>query len=163
MIIYSRTEDYIRRLLTEVGIHTPHELKIKTLSNALGISVYFWEFSSESVCKGGRNLIFLNKAKNKQTQWQEFTHEIAHNLWHAGRQEHMPHLFVELQEWQAKYFSYHLCIPTFMLQQIGMVSPYQMMELFNVEYDFACHRLEMYENKLLHDSKKPFTLKDNQF
>ncbi|GAA0422767.1 ImmA/IrrE family metallo-endopeptidase [Virgibacillus sp. AGTR] len=149
MYLYSRTEDYIQHLLAKINIKIPTELRIENISNSLKIPVYFWEFSSETVYKNGKCIIFLNATNNEQVQWQEFAHEIAHNLWHAGRQEYLPQAFIELQEWQANYFSYHLCVPTFMLQRIPKASPYQIMHLFNVEYEFACKRLEMYKNKFI--------------
>ncbi|WP_158589669.1 MULTISPECIES: ImmA/IrrE family metallo-endopeptidase [Clostridia] len=149
-MFFTRTEDYIQRFLLQQNIHKPNDLTIKNIASSLNIPVYYWEYSSECVYLNERCLIFLNSNRSEQEQWQEFGHEIAHFLWHTGRQEFLPSTFIELQEWQANYFSYHLCIPTFMLQRIKTkITPKYVMNLFNVEYDFACKRLEMYRNKWL--------------
>ncbi|MFD2628915.1 ImmA/IrrE family metallo-endopeptidase [Oceanobacillus kapialis] len=109
--------------------------------------MHLWEFGSEAVCKNDKYKIFLNGQKNEMIQWQEFAHEVAHVMWHVGRQELLPLSFFELQEWQATYFGYHLCIPTFMVEDYTRITPYKVMELFNVEYSFACKRIEMLKNK----------------
>ncbi len=134
--------------MLSVNIKKPADLGIYTMAEALQISVHPWEFGSEAVSRDGKYIIFLNEQKNERVQWQEFTHEVAHIMWHVGRQELLPPSFVELQEWQANYFSCHLCIPTFMLEKITIkLTPHNLMELFNVEYSFAYKRMEMLENK----------------
>lgn len=150
MFYYTRTEDYVKQLLLKLNINQPSDLTIDKISNALRVPVYYWEFSSETVYRNGKCLIFLQATNSEQVQWQEFSHEIAHFLWHTGRQEFLPPTFIELQEWQANYFSYHLCVPTFMLERVKTkITPKHVMNLFNVEYEFACKRLEMYRNKWL--------------
>lgn len=59
-------------------------------------------------------------------------------------------MFIDLQEWQANHFAYHFCVPTFMLEDLEEVTIYEIMNLFNVCYDFASKRIEMYQNKLLY-------------
>lgn len=93
------------------------------------------------------NIIFLNKS-NKKREWQEFGHEICHYLRHSGNQTKMDPLFIELQEYQADSFAYHFCIPTFMLENLYYYNTYNIMQLFNVEHQFAKKRLEMYHAKL---------------
>src|SRR5690606_40765347 len=80
-------------------------------------------------------------------EWIEFGHEICHFLRHVGNQLIMHTLFRQLQEYQANYFAYHFCIPTFMLDKLFNYTIYDVMNLFNVDYDFASKRLEMYKNK----------------
>lgn len=60
----------------------------------------------------------------------------------------MHRLFIDLQEYQAAYFAYHFSIPTFMLEDLKEVSACEIMNLFNVEEEFALRRLEMYQNKV---------------
>ena len=57
--------------------------------------------------------------------------------------------YAEYGESKADYFAYHFCVPTFMLYNLKGVDVYDVMELFNVEFDFALRRLEMYKNKML--------------
>ena len=61
----------------------------------------------------------------------------------------MPTTFINLQEWQAKQFAYHFCVPTFMLDDLEEVTVYEIMNQFNVDEEFAVRRLEMYQNKIL--------------
>ncbi|MEF2293097.1 ImmA/IrrE family metallo-endopeptidase [Virgibacillus dokdonensis] len=149
MYYYSRTEDFIKDMLLSINIKHPDQLSITNISKALRIPVQYWEFKSESIRHSDRQIIFLNFYQTTEEQWQDFTHELAHVLWHAGRQEFLPPLFTELQEWQAEHFCYHCCIPTFMLEKLYNYTIYDVMQLFNVDYDFAYTRLEMHKSKML--------------
>ncbi|MDY7044388.1 ImmA/IrrE family metallo-endopeptidase [Virgibacillus sp. M23] len=147
MLVYSHTEEYIKKLLLLHQINNPYELTVNTISKAINIPVHYWEYGSESNHYRGKYIVFLNETDTKEQQWQDFTHELCHIFWHAGRQENLPLPFMQLQEWQANNFSYHLCVPTFMLDKLYNYTVYDVMRLFNVEYDFACRRLEMYRSK----------------
>src|SRR5690625_3738218 len=136
-------ERYVYNLYKSIQIEHPEQLEINSIASKLGISVLYGSISFSF-----NNVVILEKT-NKQMEWQTFGHEICHVLRHAGNQLNMHPLFVQLQEWQADYFAYHFCVPTFMLQQLMEVTIYDVMELFNVEYDFAYTRLEMYQNKIL--------------
>lgn len=89
----------------------------------------------------------------KQQEWQLFAHELCHHLRHYGSQLNMHHLFLELQEFQANHFAYHFCVPTFMLEEIKDITAYEIMNQFNVDFDFALRRLEMFQNKLFFQSE----------
>ncbi|SET95692.1 protein of unknown function [Salinibacillus kushneri] len=149
MIILNQTETFVKQFLNSLSIAEPGCLCIDVISNSLKLPVKYWEFASEVVHKGGKYIIFLNKYLTKTQQWQEFAHEIGHVLRHAGHQSSMPIPFRQLQEWQAERFAYHFCVPTFMLLDLVEVNIYQIMNLFNVEYEFAVRRMEMYQNKLI--------------
>lgn len=153
MFFYSKTEDYVKKFLKRLFIVEPSGLSINRISASMNLTVKYWEFSSETVIRKSKCIVFLNEAQSEQAQWQEFTHELCHILWHVGRQEHLPKSFVELQEWQAEYFSYHLCVPTFMLQKIPKLSVQAIMHTFNVERGFAEKRLEMYKSKFIYEER----------
>ncbi|HLR80429.1 MAG TPA: ImmA/IrrE family metallo-endopeptidase, partial [Bacillota bacterium] len=82
-----------------------------------------------------------------QKQWQDFGHELGHVLCHAGHQLKMNHMFLKYQEWKANNFMYHFCVPTFMLYQLKEVNVHNVMDLFNVEHEFACKRLASFSFK----------------
>lgn len=147
MLIYTRSEEFIYRLLKSLGVVKPHEMTLENIAKLLNIKVRYWEFSSETIFHKGKFILFLEGKENKQEQWQEFAHELCHHFWHTGRQEYLPKLFMQLQEYQADYFAYHFCVPTFMLDNLKEVSVCKIMDLFNVEEEFAYRRLEMYQNK----------------
>lgn len=127
--------------------HIYHLNLIEDVSNMLNIKVYYFDESSEANNMGGIYRIFLNKNQSKQAIWQDFAHELAHILGHEGYQWSMHKPFREYQEWQAKQFAFHFCIPTFMLnhlefpqlrcEAVGLIAT-----LFNVEHTFADARLE---------------------
>lgn len=146
-------EQFVHQLFDILAISQPDQLNITAISALAKISVKYWDFSSEAVSYKGKRMIFINEALSVQKKWQEFAHELYHLLGHVGNQnKYMHRLFMTHQEKQAEYFSYHFCVPTFMLQQLKGVDVYVIMRLFNVEFDFAMRRLEMYQNKILSSS-----------
>lgn len=136
-------ERYVYNLYKSIQIGHPEQLEIKSIASKLGISVLYGSLSFSF-----NNVIVLEKT-NEQMEWQTFGHEICHVLRHAGNQLNMHPLFVQLQEWQADYFAYHFCVPTFMLMQLKEVTIDVIANNFNVEYEFALKRLEMFKNKLI--------------
>ena len=145
----NKTEGYVYSLLKSLSIHQSEQLSISSVSELTKTPVLYWEFSSEAVFYENRHKIFLDENLSKQAQWQDFGHEFYHVVGHAGSQSRtMNKYFYQLQEWQADYFSYHFCVPTFMLDQLKEVSVCEIMNLFNVEEEFAYRRLEMYQNKV---------------
>ena len=144
----NRTELYVKRFYQSINIFHPHQLTICKISSKLNLSIVYWPHSSEIALYNSTYKMFINEKLNNQQRWQEFGHEIGHHL-HEGSQTNMDNLFLNYQESQAEYFSYHFCVPTFMLANLKEVSVDVITNLFNVEYDFAIRRLEMYQSKLL--------------
>jgi len=136
-------ERYVYNLYKSIQVTHPEQLKLKSIASELGVSVLYGSISFSF-----NNVVILEKT-NKQMEWQMFGHELCHVLRHVGNQLNMHYLFVQLQEWQADYFAYHFCVPTFMLFNLKEVSVNVIANKFNVEYDFALRRFEMYQNKLL--------------
>jgi len=142
--LYTHLEDYINSLYKRMGITQPKQLDMHRIAKLLGLEITYDEekifyFSNE---------ISLRKSTKVQ-EWIDFAHEVCHHLKHVGIQLVMHPLFIDLQEYQASHFAYHFCVPTFMLENVSDLSVRKIMNLFNVEYEFAERRLEMYKNKLL--------------
>lgn len=147
---YNNLEDYIKQLLNSIGIYHPHQLNMETVSTRLGIVVH--RIPHKSMCV--EDNIFLNSALDDRECWEEFGHELCHAKWHAGNQVFIHALMRELQEWKAENFSQHLCIPSFMLNQIKLPDHeseaiWLIMETFGVTRDFAKKRLEQYLRNLI--------------
>lgn len=140
---YSHLEEYILDLYKSISINKPEDLNINNIAKKLYLNLRYGSMSF----RFGNHLV-IKKATSQQ-EWQDFGHEICHYLRHHGNQLDMHPLFIDLQENQADYFAYHFCVPTFMLDDLKEVSVYDIMNKFNVEYDFALRRLEMYRNKLM--------------
>lgn len=140
--MYTHLEDYINNLYTAIGIRKPSQLCKDAIAKKLGIDIIYKKKSFRL-----DNEIILSK-NSLSAEWMSFGHELGHLLRHCGSQLNMNPLFVELQEWQADNFAFHFCVPTFMLEKLTCNNVEDIKEIFNVDYDFACKRLEMYKNKL---------------
>ncbi|TKI50559.1 ImmA/IrrE family metallo-endopeptidase [Lysinibacillus tabacifolii] len=152
MPYYTHLEDFIQQFYTRLGIILPSLLNFTEVSQRLGLRVFYWSEPSQALFSKDKPYIFLNESLNKQQQWQEFCHELAHVLLHTGDQFYMYPLFREYQEYKANNFMYHACMPTFMLDEIQLYdylpqTVVKLQELFNVEYEFALKRLTQYLNK----------------
>lgn len=139
-------EDYVKNLYLKIGITKPQELSFQTISEALGIQVFYWPDASQALFTCGKAFIFLNNSLSPQQQWQDYCHEVAHVLLHVGNQRHICESFRAYQEARANQFMYHAAIPTFMLDQLAVTNVAEVQRIFNVEYDFALKRLEQYIN-----------------
>lgn len=138
------TEEYVNRIYKSISIKQPEELGIKNIATKMKLNVFYGNCSFRM----GRDIVI--KKSSDQSEWQRFGHEVGHYLRHCGNQLNMYFLFRDLQEYQANYFAYHFCVPTFMLQKFKEVTVYDVMNAFNVEYEFALKRLEMYERKMIY-------------
>ncbi|WP_226895212.1 ImmA/IrrE family metallo-endopeptidase [Oceanobacillus oncorhynchi] len=139
--MYSHLEDYIYELYLGIGITEPKELDLQIVAKKLSVEILdkkkTYMFEDE---------IFLEPGTDRE-RWMNFGHEICHYLRHCGNQLNMHQLFINLQEYQADYFAYHFCVPTFMLEVLKVNCVADIMKHFNVDCEFALRRLEMYENK----------------
>ncbi len=143
IIKYTHLEDSVRDLYRYLKIQSPQELGIDVIASKLNLNVLYGGVS----LRLGND--FVIKKSTEQKEWQLFGHEVGHYLRHSGNHLVMHPLFMDLQEYQANYFAYHFCVPTFMLQGLYSLNVYQIMNLFNVEYEFAETRLNMYKNKMI--------------
>lgn len=139
--MYTHLEDYIYNLFKLAGINEPKDLTIENVSNKLDLTVTYkkkaFRFDNE---------INIQRS-NKMQEWLDFAHEICHYLRHCGSQVGMHPLFRQLQEYQADYFAYHFCVPTFMMEDLRINYIKEIVCHFNVDWDFATRRFEIYQNK----------------
>lgn len=146
--MYSYLENYVKHLLLSIEITDPEHLTIENVSHKLNLEVSYnkkaYRFSNEILLERG----------TKQQEWTCFAHELGHYLMHSGIQLTLPPLAVNWQEKQANHFTYHFCVPTFMLEKLKPLTVYDVSNLFNVEYDFAIKRIEMYQNKIISKGDK---------
>lgn len=139
--LYSHLEDYIFRLFNSIGVKQPKDLDMHTIAQKLGVEIVY---RNKAFRIYDEIVLFRS---NRQQEWQLFGHEVCHFLRHSGNQLLMNRLFFDLQEWQANHFAYHFCVPTFMLDKLVIHNSYDIVNQFNVDYEFAIKRLEMYQNK----------------
>lgn len=142
-------EDWIKDFYYDIGIFHPHQLDFIEIAYRLGMVVSFENMSSRIY----KEKVIIDERLPPREQWEDFGHELCHSLRHYGNQMIMSEDFLQLQEFQAHYFSLHFCIPTFMLQKLKFPytrgqAIYLIAETFKVTYLFAKKRLEMYESKI---------------
>ncbi|OZU88677.1 terminase [Virgibacillus indicus] len=138
---FTYIEEYIFNLYKLLSIDSWDQLSVEQIAKELGVEVNYSNFSMSY-----NETIFLTKS-TEEREWQQFGHEMCHYLRHSGNQTSMHPLFIELQEYQADYFAYHFCVPTFMLENLYNCSIHNIMRLFNVEYEFSRRRLEIHKSK----------------
>ncbi|WP_053217694.1 ImmA/IrrE family metallo-endopeptidase [Virgibacillus senegalensis] len=148
-MVYSALEDYIKELYSSIAIKLPCQLDIFILAERLNVDIVFSK--SVSFYDEENDCIVIEHSSSERL-WQRFGHELGHRERHVGNHPSLPQDFVNYQEWDATVFSYHFCVPTFMLEGIK-IPPIRnqaiqlLTELFNVEFEFAEKRLDMFLRK----------------
>lgn len=145
----NRTEKYIQQFYKSINVSDPLLLTIELVIEHLDLEVMYWPHSSAIAIHGDRYIVFLNDNLSMQRQWQEFGHEMYHYFYDETNYDLLKETYAIYGESKADYFAYHFCVPTFMLMQLKEVSIDVITRLFNVEFDFALRRLEMYQGKLM--------------
>ncbi|QQD82637.1 ImmA/IrrE family metallo-endopeptidase [Bacillus siamensis] len=149
----SHLEDWIESFLREHKITTPSELKLVKLCRKLNVFVLFDDRESYMLDIAGVHIVGINNRLSYQQQRSDLAHELWHILLEGGDNELMPPHWKQYQESKAGYFSYHFCVPTFMLRQMNLPSDEEaaarlVSDTFKVTFDFAKKRLRIYFNKL---------------
>ena len=55
------------------------------------------------------------RLQKSERRWQDVGHKMKHYCFDRGSQIYLKDSFIGYKEIKADYFSYHFCIPTFML------------------------------------------------
>lgn len=150
----NKTELFISDFYQSLNVAETSLCTIATITERLNMKKLYWSHSSTIATHNDRYIVFINESINVQQQWQEFGHEMSHYFFDECRYDKLINSYAAYGETKADYFAYHFCVPTFMLQKLKGVDVYKIMNLFNVEYDFAMRRLEMYESKLIERRNK---------
>src|SRR5690625_1553252 len=154
----NQTEKTVMKFYRSINIESFMELSINNIIERLNINLFFWDENSSIVFYKDKYVVFINNKISKQKQWQEFGHEMYHYLYDETTYNKLKETYATYGESKADYFAYHFCVPTFMLSELKEVNVYDVMSLFNVEFDFALKRLEMYHNKIIERSNIDGTL-----
>lgn len=147
-------EDWIESLYKHLGISHPDEIDMDYIAEELNIWLYYMEMTSRAIEKNGMYSMIIDSRITRPEQWEDFGHEVCHPLRHAGNQFILPESMTQLQEYQAKNFAYHFCIPTFMLLKLSLPSDRNqaigyVAKIFNVTTNFAEKRLILFERQML--------------
>ena len=147
----NNTEQYIQQFYKSINVSDPLLLTIELVIEHLDLEVMYWPHSSSIATYNNQYIIFLNDRLSMQQQWQDFGHEMYHFFFDNECYDVLKETYASYGETKADYFAYHFCVPTFMLMQLKEVSVDVITRLFNVEFDFALRRLEMYKSKVLQE------------
>src|SRR5690625_3175389 len=145
----NQTEVFIKAFYKSINLMIPSVISISNVTDILNINLIHWSNTSAMTYYNKQYFMFINEFLTPQQQWQEFGHEVCHYFNDRINRKNVNNSFVDYCETKADYFAYHFCVPTFMLQKMKRIDVYDVMQLFNVEFDFALRRLEMYHNKIL--------------
>jgi Zn-dependent peptidase ImmA (M78 family) len=134
-----------------MGIITPEDIELRTISYKLGIHLTFTELRSYSRDEGNFKISNINKNLDQTSQREIFFHELCHILRHEGYQyKRMPSDFRDLQEWDAYRFTRYAAIPLHMLKYLNWKSPFlvkEMSRLFTISEEVCQSRIEhIYRN-----------------
>ncbi|MCL8470528.1 ImmA/IrrE family metallo-endopeptidase [Bacillus sp. FSL W8-1202] len=148
----SHLEDWIEQLYREIDITKPHEINFDRIAQALDILIVYNPETSFALRFNGMYTISLDSRKTRQEQWLDFAHEVCHDFRHMNDDKIMPASWKRYLEYQANYFAYHFCIPTFMLRAMdiprNLYDAVQVIaDAFKVPESFAMTRINMYFNK----------------
>lgn len=73
---YSHLEDFIQKTYRDLNIHSPSELNIYTIADALNIGLYPISTSSQALQFEGRQYVFLKGTLNAPERFETFGHEV---------------------------------------------------------------------------------------
>lgn len=139
----------MQRIYESIDVFKTDQLKLEFISSLLNLNLHYWPYESAIAERNNTISVFINNNQTFQRQWQDFGHEMKHLFFDVGDKKHLKKSFMLYQEVKADYFAYHFCVPTFMLAKLKGVTVYDVMNLFNVEFDFAMRRMEMYMNNVM--------------
>lgn len=166
VIIMNYLEDNIKHLYSTLKVEKPEHLNIEDIAHKLHIRLFWWDDSSLALIHNEQPCIFLQRSI-LNTEWEDFCHELAHILYHAGDQMKLPTEFIQYQEYKANNFALHAAIPTFMLLNMNLPNDYYqavalLQKTFKVSLTFACKRLSHFLDNYVHNGSQNTYMADKR-
>ncbi|MFS0655666.1 ImmA/IrrE family metallo-endopeptidase [Bacillus sp. 179-C3.3 HS] len=151
--VKSHLEEWIEDLYKSINIEHSYQINFEHIAVCLGINIRFSPQKSFGFRALNRYVIVLDSRKTRHDQWLDFAHELCHIFRHENDLRIMPDTWNEYNERQARYFAYHFCVPSFMLNHLRLPNDQDraseiIADAFKVTCEFAKHRLKIYFNKL---------------
>ncbi|MEK3882378.1 ImmA/IrrE family metallo-endopeptidase [Paenibacillus sp. PL2-23] len=158
MTLYKPTEleKWICQKYHDNGIKTPADMDLDYIGEIFNTYITYKSEGDARVIYddfvGG--LIFLNIHDSDAQQRLKFFHELGHPALHAGSQDKLPSLFVELQEAQAGAFQQYAALPYFMLAEISPCHTFDeyfthLSEAFRLPRSFVQRRIDQVKRRIL--------------
>ncbi|BBI31447.1 ImmA/IrrE family metallo-endopeptidase [Cohnella abietis] len=147
-------EQWIEQLWMRSGIVSVSSLNVDEVAVRLDVWVHYMQDTSRALEYMGMRSILIDQRQDRESQWEDFLHELCHVLRHAGNQTTMPRLFCEGQEAEANRFVLYAAIPFFMLQHLKLADRIdeaagQIAMHFGVTFELARKRLEQIQRRTL--------------
>jgi Zn-dependent peptidase ImmA (M78 family) len=154
--VKTNLEEWIEDQYREMSLYFPRDITFEVIANYFNIHFAFGRGPSFNTVVDNFAAISVDCRESEIEQKQQFFHELCHALLHPGLQTEMSQSFKSLQESKADNFSYHCCIPTFMLLRYEIANfldveagvPFIERE-FGVTEEFARERLRQFKRKIL--------------
>jgi Zn-dependent peptidase ImmA (M78 family) len=153
--VMTALEKEIKQMYLSWGIRNPYQMDLYKIAEKLDVWIHIADYESQTIERAdGLFSVVLDIYKSEAEQWEDFGHELAHVLYHAGNQLNMTDSFAEFQETKANNFALQFCIPTFMILESGLPPTRNeailfLMETFNVTENFASKKLIHFERQVV--------------
>ncbi|WP_240414978.1 ImmA/IrrE family metallo-endopeptidase [Paenibacillus periandrae] len=92
------------------------DLDIDRIAGMFNASILYHPGQTKVIWNDRFGLIYINESLDERQRREQAFHEIGHVVRHAGFQNGMHSLFIELQEYQAAHFQLYASIPCYMLE-----------------------------------------------
>lgn len=139
-------EDVVNNELIKRGIDNISRLNIRDLSDAFGITLFFWNCSPRIIKHSGAYYCVLDAKKPDVLQYEDFLHEICHVIFDDELRVTNNTKQFNYRECKVDYLVPLIAIPKFALCELHN---YQTIEelatVFNVSYELAYKRIKRLE------------------
>jgi hypothetical protein len=142
-------ELYISNLLIGKGIQCIWDLNIDSLATAFNIRIKYYPGETALIKKGKRIYVFVNKTLSEQEQYEEFLHELTHQI-----MEHCSVLHLDVNQWhhielKTDHLMQYVAIPYFLLDTLTKLETVEAAsEYFYISRSLAWKRMENIKDRI---------------
>lgn len=142
-------EEVVNNELIKRGIDNISRLNIRDLSDAFGITLFFWNCSPRIIKHSGAYYCVLDAKKPDVLQYEDFLHEICHVIF----DEHLlatkkKELYIN-KERKIDFLVPLVAIPKFALDHIRGKTIWEISEEFNISHNLVRRRIEHIKSKMI--------------
>lgn len=151
-------EQWVSNTFIHAGILYPDQLNPEHVAKAFGIDYSLWPGITCSYRdpSGKGSYIIQNNAISEAKRRQNFFHELAHVLRHAGDQRDMVESFRQMQEWDADLFAMYAAVPFHMIDFNKPYTASSLMEEFTVTEKMSLKRIRDIRAKTYWESRREY-------
>nr|WP_318036012.1 ImmA/IrrE family metallo-endopeptidase [Halobacillus shinanisalinarum] len=143
-------EDWVSDWYLKLHITIPSQLMAYTIARKYETFLHRKPVSPHYEVFGRFRAITVDSRRTKEVQREQFYHEFCHLLRHVGKQTMMPPAFRELQERDARHFTFYAALPYHMISQYDINNPNlldQWVKDFRVTTELCRKRLQQIKER----------------